>query len=202
MSRRFVAFGWPAAATANAATSSTAMNEWRFFPPPTSGTGCPEATALPMIIGNQTSMNTCGATMVQFMPLSRRWRSARALAANSGTGLASSTAAAEMNTNCLTPAWRAASMSAMFPSTSTEATVSSPPRCAEFALVITVVTPRHAASSEARSFRSPRTASAPARSVEPLRVRTRNGALCSSSLRAMTPPRSPVEPARRFIVAV
>jgi hypothetical protein len=40
--------------------------------------------------------------------------------------------------------------------------VSSPPRCAEFAVVTTVVTPRQAASSEAGSLRSPVTLSAPA----------------------------------------
>jgi hypothetical protein len=57
---------------------------------------------------------------------------------------------------CCTPAAFAASIRLRVPFRSTVSTVSSPPRRAEFAVVTTVAMPLQAASSEARSRRSPR----------------------------------------------
>ena len=55
----------------------------------------------------------------------------------------------------LTPAALAASIRLSVPCRSTAGTVSSPPRCVAVAVVMTVSTPATAASSDARSLRSP-----------------------------------------------
>src|SRR3989442_14900787 len=86
------------------------------------------------------------------------------------------------------------------------------PSCLEIvddAVEMTALAPRHAASSDARSFRSPRTRSAPARAsratlsgLDVSLTSARTGFPRCASRRQISPPRRPVAPTTRITVTL
>src|SRR6267142_4213415 len=142
------------------------------------------------------------------MPLRRR-RSSTARFADC-SGKFASTVGNEIRMNRFTPAAMAASMRLSCPCRSTLSMES--PSCLDIvddAVEMTALTPRHAASSDPWSFRSPRTCSAPmlfkcaTRSgLDVPRTRARSGFPRWVTRRQISAPRRPVAPTTRIMVAI
>lgn len=94
---------------------------------------------------------------------------------------------------------------ARFPAISTVSTVSSPPRAAEFAVVITVRAPSRASAKLDGCRRSPMYGRAPrstsAEASEPFRTRMRTSCFDASRRSAIMPPSNPVAPTSSVMIS-